>query len=348
MPTRPIPARRRVFRLIELLGCTSGSQPDAVTPDRAGHPTRGGRRQAESLTYRGGFTLIELLVVIAIIAVLIGLLLPAVQKVREAAAQMQCANNLKQIGLAMQGYHDANGNFPSGYVSGVNANGDDTGPGWGWATYALPHVEADNLYSRIDRNAPIEAPANAPWRIVSIKTYRCPADSAPETFTVTRRDQNGNILASVCNVAAVNYVGMYGQGEPGVDGDGMLYRNSKVRIADVTDGTSSTLLVGERIVSDGETTWVGAVTGADMTVPPGSRMPPQVLNSSNHVLGHSAEAYNGVYYPEEPNHFSSRHPAGVGFVFVDGHVSFLGPSVSYSVYKALSTRAGGEPISGDY
>src|SRR5687768_5704079 len=101
---------------------------------------------------RRGFTLIELLVVIAIIAVLIGLLLPAVQKVREAAARTQCINNLKQVGIALQAFHDGNGNFPPGYVSGVDANGDDTGPGWGWAALILPYVEADPLYSRIDRN----------------------------------------------------------------------------------------------------------------------------------------------------------------------------------------------------
>src|SRR3954454_15319894 len=134
---------------------------------------------------RFGFTLIELLVVIAIIAVLIGLLLPAIQKVREAAARAKCQNNLKQIGLAFHNYHSAKGRFPSGFVSrAVSEDGPGLGPGWGWAAFLLPYLEQEPLFRRIDLTRDVADPANAAARVASVPLFLCPSDDpAGPTFT---------------------------------------------------------------------------------------------------------------------------------------------------------------------
>jgi prepilin-type N-terminal cleavage/methylation domain-containing protein/prepilin-type processing-associated H-X9-DG protein len=297
---------------------------------------------------RPGFTLVELLVVIAIIGVLVGLILPAVQKVRQAAARMSCQNNLKQIGLALQNYHDGARNFPPGYVSDYDPAGNDTGPGWGWAAFLLPYVEQQNLYDSIRFDQPIEAPANAFARTQPVRAYLCPGDSPPPTWVVQKYDLNGNPIATLCSVASANYVGVFGTTEPGVDGNGTFFRNSAVGLADITDGSSQTIVAGERWSRLAPATWVGAVTGASLFPPPSSQAPPIVENASGYVLGHTGDG-NGPGAPDShANQFASPHGLGANFLFADGHVSFLPASMNYPAYKALSTRAGGETVDGDY
>src|SRR5437868_3103902 len=136
---------------------------------------------------RPGFTLIELLVVIAIIAILIGLLVPAVQKVREAAARMQCTNNLKQIGLALHGYHDSNKALPPGYCDSAPWPNQDAGPGWGWASFILPNLEQSALGRQCDCNQNVGSNA-APIpavRSTVLPIFVCPSDKRIDTFTVT-------------------------------------------------------------------------------------------------------------------------------------------------------------------
>jgi prepilin-type N-terminal cleavage/methylation domain-containing protein/prepilin-type processing-associated H-X9-DG protein len=297
---------------------------------------------------RRAFTLIEVLVVIAIIGILVALLLPAVQSARDSARRTQCANNLKQVGLALLSHETANKHFPSGYVSNFDSSGTDTGPGWGWASFILPQMEENAIFRTIRFDLPIEDPMNGA-RVASVPSYFCPTDDVQRVWSAKSRDADGNPIAVICDVAASNYVAMYGTTEPGVDGDGMYFRNSKISLKDVIDGSSKTLAVGERAHKLGNATWVGSVTGAILFPEDGNtagQKHPE--NSSGMVLGHAGEGIGPGDDGGDVNQFYSMHGAGVNFAFVDGHVSFLPATMDKKTYLALSTRAGGETVSGSY
>jgi prepilin-type N-terminal cleavage/methylation domain-containing protein/prepilin-type processing-associated H-X9-DG protein len=297
------------------------------------------------------FTLVELLVVIAIIGVLVGLLLPAVQAARETARRMQCSNNLKQVGLALHNYHDSRNAFPPGYISDVDSTGSEIGPGWGWASMVLPQLEQAPLFERINFAFPIENPINSSVRVQSIPTLLCPSDPAPSLWMTTRRSlSTGVALGEICEVASANYVGVFGTSEPGVGGDGIFFRNVATKFRDILDGTSTTLMVGERSFRLGEATWTGAVTDA-VTIPDGSdgvgTGPPEA--SSGLVLGHTGDGNGPGDNRSHVNQFYSLHSGGGSqFLFCDGHVVFLNRSIDYQVYQALTTRAGGEPTDSDF
>jgi prepilin-type N-terminal cleavage/methylation domain-containing protein/prepilin-type processing-associated H-X9-DG protein len=295
-----------------------------------------------------GFTLVELLVVIAILGVLIGLLIPAVQSAREAGQRTQCANNLKQIGIALHAYHDSKGSFPSGYVSQYVPGGNDTGPGWGWAAAILPFLELQNPYNSIQFNQNIEAAANSIARVQSISTFLCPSDRLQPTWTVLKYDPSGGVSGPICDVASASYIGVFGIGEPGVDGEGIFFRNSKIRIADITDGTSHTTMVGERSFQWCPSTWVGSVIGTSMVPPPNSPARSGEWDASGLVLGHTSEGSGGPGSPgTEVNGFASQHFGGSNFLFADGHVQLLPTSMDHKIYMGLSTRAGGENVGGN-
>jgi prepilin-type N-terminal cleavage/methylation domain-containing protein/prepilin-type processing-associated H-X9-DG protein len=292
---------------------------------------------------RCAFTLIELLVVIAIIAVLVALLLPAVQQAREAARRTQCKNSLKQIGLALQNYHGTQNGFPPGYISLFDSSGNDIGPGWGWGVMILPELEQAALQSSLALTQPIEAPANANPRVMSLAVFICPSDSVRTPWSAVTRDALGNPMATICDVAAANYVGAFGVSEPGVDGEGVFFRNSFVKMRDIRDGSSSTMLVGERSQKWCEATWVGAVTNAEMFPPSGSPAVPVTENAAGMVLGHTSDGPPNAA-GTECNEFSSLHGSGAQFLFADGHAQFISSSINRAVFRALSTRAGGEVV----
>ena len=298
---------------------------------------------------RRGFTLIELLVVIAIIAVLIGLLLPAVQRVREASNRAKCQNNLKQIGLALHNYHDSMGRFPPGYKTQVAADNSDLGPGWGWASLLLDHLEQGNLKQHIRYNLDIGDPLNADARITVLPIFVCPSDITLNTFTVV--DANGNPLIEVAraNYTAMN--GVFGVSSDAFDNNGAFLRNMTFRTADILDGLSNTLFVGERATNMSKVTWTGAVTGG---VVPAQRYPDPADQLANAeaapalVLSHGSQ----THIPNDQLVFdadatSSYHPGGVNFLFGDGSVHVISNGINGKVYEALLTRAGNEPIPGD-
>ncbi|HEU5117293.1 MAG TPA: DUF1559 domain-containing protein, partial [Isosphaeraceae bacterium] len=149
----------------------------------------------------------------------------------------------------------------------------------------------------------------------------------------------------ICQVASANYVGMFGLGEPGVDGEGLFYRNSSVSFAQIRDGLSQTIAVGERGHDLGYATWVGSVTGATLFNPDGAtvgRTRPEP--GAGMTLGHAGEGVGPGDPNSDVNMFFSRHGGGVNFVFADGHVSFLKTTMNASVFAALATRSGGEVI----
>jgi prepilin-type N-terminal cleavage/methylation domain-containing protein len=203
------------------------------------------------------FTLIELLVVIAIIAILIGLLLPAVQKVREAAARAQCINNLHQIGLALHNYHDTNRSLPPGYyASGPYVDGaNDTTPGWSWATYILPYLEQGNLAKQFNLSQPVQ---NFPGIRMMLKPYLCPSDVYPTTpFAVPNAFGTIIAVAAPCSYAAC--CGSDASDTAAPTGNGVFYRNSQTRLTDITDGASQTILVGDRADAVVLGIWAGAI-----------------------------------------------------------------------------------------
>jgi prepilin-type N-terminal cleavage/methylation domain-containing protein/prepilin-type processing-associated H-X9-DG protein len=296
-----------------------------------------------------GFTLIELLVVISIIGLLTALLLPAVQRAREAARRTQCVNNLKQVGVAVHTYESTHRAFPPGYVSNFDAGGNDTGPGWGWSALLLLQMEQKPLFDAVNLSLPIEDSSNQTSRLTRISVYLCPSDDQAPSWLAMKRDASGTPIQSICQVASANYVGMYGTSDPGIDGDGIFFRDSSIGIRDVIDGTAQTIAAGERGHTLGEATWVGSITGAALFPVNNDGVGyPRVESGPGMILGHAGGGMGPGNPNGEVNQFYSRHPGGVNFLFADGHVSFLKTTLNAMTFRAMATRAGGEVISGDF
>ena len=274
---------------------------------------------------RRAFTLIELLVVIAIIAVLIGLLLPAVQQVRSAAARTVCLNNLKQMGVGLHNYAEANEHFPAAYTA------DGITPGWGWSATILPQLEQGPLYISAQVGVTpfggagnITAVPNS-YTQTPLKIFRCPSDLGPDI----NPNRDNFALSNFRAVAGpTDNVYFYADQDMG----GVMYQNSATRVSDITDGTSNTLLVGEcRFdLNHGQL----AAIWAGMT---GDYFGSIRISDSMWWVDDQAATING----SAPQAFSSFHPGGAFFVFCDGSVRFFREGGDISTLKYLAGRNDG-------
>jgi len=198
---------------------------------------------------RSAFTLIELLVVIAIIAVLIGLLLPAVQKVREAAARAKCQNNLKQIGIALHTYHDSNNKFPPGCTADAPLTGTGS---WGssWKVFILDGIEQGNIKAgwQFSGTSGYQNTNNiSRVNNLTIPVYRCPSSPLPEMSPYSNTSGYLEMFSSYTGISGASNDSAASSGGSGIcSGGGILFPNSQVRMTDISDGTSNTLLVGEQ------------------------------------------------------------------------------------------------------
>jgi prepilin-type processing-associated H-X9-DG protein/prepilin-type N-terminal cleavage/methylation domain-containing protein len=313
------------------------------------------------ITRRLAFTLLEILVVIAIIAILIGLLLPAVQKVRESANRIRCTNNLKQMGLALHAYHDDNGQFPPAFVyvaqPGPPTRKDigprlydrpDTAlffltewPGWGWAAYLLPYIEQAPLWRQIDLAAPTAGSQAASIRIQRLSLYVCPSDPAVGIFSLT------SLLGTPFADAMTNsYAGCYGfGGDIGANpesGNGLFVRNGALQFKDITDGASNTLAIAERAAMFTRCPWAGVIDQGTVRTTPGAPVYQSIIVPPPAMV--MARVWNKPLNDpwSEPYDFFSPHPGAMNALFADGSVRRVTTSVSLDVLRAIATRSGGE------
>lgn len=254
---------------------------------------------------RTAMTLIELLVVVAIVGILIGLLIPAVQSVREAARRTHCGNNLRQIGLAIHSYHNTHKRFPVGCTQ-WRPTPSGTQRQLAWSAWILPDLEQETIHSKIDFELAFDDPANASAAATVIPVYICPSSSRGTELPEGR--------------GPIDYGGIYGERitSPNSPPKGTMLIDREVAIRDIRDGTSNTLVVGE-----------------DSAWPDG-----QWINGRN--IFDQAFAINRA--PSFENDLRSGHPAGVNAVFADGHVSFLAASLDMQTLAAICTRAGHETV----
>jgi prepilin-type processing-associated H-X9-DG protein len=291
------------------------------------------------------FTLVEVLVVLGILATLIALLLPAIQQARESSRRLLCANRLRQLGLALHQYHEAKKAFPSGWRD--FPEGPDGKAGFAWGFMLLPFLEEENAWRAMNQDAQAYAAENDGVRQTLLPIFRCPSDSGGSLFEVQRPGAIGGTTLCSRSNTALTYPAA------GLERDGALPRDSRLfpplKLKDITDGSSCTVVIGESAASKTDhRTWCevwgvytlpadapagfGGISGPHCQPFVAGRMMPSDGNwDTEPPFGH--RDFDG---------FSSRHPRGVNFVFADAHVQFLSGDLSAEMKGALESVSGGD------
>jgi prepilin-type N-terminal cleavage/methylation domain-containing protein/prepilin-type processing-associated H-X9-DG protein len=293
---------------------------------------------------RGGFTLIELLVVIAIIAVLIALLLPAVQAAREAARRAQCCNNVMQIGIALQSYESSHEMLPPGVVNTTGPILDQPkGYHYGWLVQIMPFFEQKNVYNHLNFRLGVYEIENLTTRTTVIRSLVCPSDSSSSL--------------SPSGVAMTSYVGSHNDVEAPISATnkGVLFLNSSIRFEDITDGSSQTIFVGEKLNRVPDEGWASgtraslrnAGSGINRTATPTLAGPGSVGGDDGDGETAGAGAVSATDTLAYVGGYSAWHPGGANFAFGDGSVRFLKNSINRRIFRLLANRADGEIISAD-
>jgi prepilin-type processing-associated H-X9-DG protein len=301
------------------------------------HHARGGRRPA--VGRNPAFTILELLVAVAIVGTLVAVLFPALMSARESARCMQCKNNLREIGISMQQYHDVAKHFPHAWTLTT-----DKVTGYGWAVALLPYLEESALARNINARLPVSANQNGAARESDLAIMRCPSDISEPSFDLLPETAHHRALqakssastaaasalsaeVSLVRLPAANYIGVYGTLEadetfPAPLGDGTIVSDRSVRFADLQRGPSHTIIVGERPTAMVPSTWFGVnFRGEDAAC----RLVGSAITSPN-------------CEPCDECEFGSRHSGGSNFAWADGHVTLIESDVDREEYQQLSKR----------
>lgn len=316
-----------------------------------------GKLSVKSTNAVRAFTLVELLVVIAIIGILVALLLPAVQSAREAARRSHCANNFRQVGLAMHTYHDAIGTFPPSHIIWVQTQRSTCGPrpnngtwyGFGWGVLILPYMEQTAVWEQFDPGVQLSVASTLPnFRVAATRlgTYLCPSDPQQgELVVMTGTGSNGvhpdedvrqSNMAVTADSVDWSCDNLWPKQFP--VNNGVLGALHGTDLKHVTDGTSNTFMVGE-VTGGGQGSYAGhpwANFGYIDTY--------DGINGPFTVPGGQFSSGSGAIWGFRRTGASSYHPGGCHFMMTDGSVPFLIENVSASVLAALTTRSLGEPV----